>query len=450
MWKEGGRPGAPRGGLPAILGLLAVSLASACGGSSGEGAPRGPFAETARLAASDAAAGDRFGVSVAIGGGVVAVGADKRAVDDDILQGAVYVFTRPTGSSAATEVALLTASDRPADDGFGWAVGVSGDTIAVAAPFADSGAAGTEGAAYVFVRPRGGWTTMTETAKLTASDGETDDDLGSAIAISGDVVVVGAPVDDAGVGVPQQGSAYVFVRPLGGWSSVTETARLTASDGSAFDGFGTSVAIDRDSIVIGAPGHRVGSNEEQGAVYLFRRPPGGWATMTETAKLTASDGSASDRFGRSVGISGSTVAVGAYLDGLGEDEVASGSGYVFLVMDDGRPTSTEVAKLAASGEPEHASLGWSIAVGNETVVVGALLADVGDAVDQGAAFVFVRPRGGWVAMTETAKLTATEGGPDAQSGFSVGIDGAAIAVGVPGAIGPRGMQGAAYLFESGS
>ena len=93
----------------------------------------------------------------------------------------------------------------------------------------------------------------------------------------------------------------------------TQAAKLTASDGAAYDNFGISVAVDGDTVVVGAPGDD-GAGADSGSVYVFVKPTGGWATSTETAKLTASDGAALDYFGYSVAVDGDTVLVGAYQD----------------------------------------------------------------------------------------------------------------------------------------
>ncbi len=130
-----------------------------------------------------------------------------------------------------------------------------------------------------------------EQGKLTASDGAERDVFGSAVAVSGDTIVVGAVGDDA-----EQGSAYVFVKPAIGWANMTEAAKLTASDGAALDWFGYSVAVDGDTIVVGAPGGPTGPSTIPGSAYIFIKPPGGWVDMTQTAKLTASDGAIDDRF----------------------------------------------------------------------------------------------------------------------------------------------------------
>ena len=121
--------------------------------------------------------------------------------------------------------------------------------------------------------------------------------------------MVGADGDDVGANA-SQGSAYVFVKPGGGWVSAHETAKLTASDGAADDRFGTSAAVSGDTVVVGAPFHS-GAAASQGSGYVFVKPGGGWVSATETANLTASDGAADDRLGQSAAVSGDIAVVGA-------------------------------------------------------------------------------------------------------------------------------------------
>ena len=147
------------------------------------------------------------------------------------------------------------------------------------------------GSAYVFTRPAAGWATATETAKLTASDGQAYDHFGGSAGVDRDTIVVGAPRDDTGRFAT--GSAYVFTKPAAGWARARETAKLTPSDGWKEDRFGFSVGVDRHTIVVGASqDNDNGSNS--GSAYVFTKPATGWATATETAKLTASDGAAED------------------------------------------------------------------------------------------------------------------------------------------------------------
>jgi hypothetical protein len=157
--------------------------------------------------------------------------------------------------------------------------------------------------------------------KLIASDGEAYDWFGYSVAISGDYVVVSAPYDDdAGSG---SGSAYIFKRDGTAW---TEQAKITASDGAKYDAFGYSVAISGDYAVVGAHWDD-DAGSASGSAYIFKRDGTAW---TEQAKITASDGAASDYFGVSVAISGGYAVVGA--DGGDDAGTASGSAYIYNIQ----------------------------------------------------------------------------------------------------------------------
>ena len=164
-----------------------------------------------------------------------------------------------------------------------------------------------------------------QAAKLTASHGAATDEFGHSVAVDGDTVVVGAHQDNG----PNSGSAYLFTKPkTDGWTSATQTAKLTASDGAGFDVFGYSVAVEGDIVVVGAyldDDTWFGS----GSAYLFTKPDEAWVDAAETAKLTASDGATYDRFGYSVAVDGDTVVVGASWDDGNESN--SGSAYAFTI-----------------------------------------------------------------------------------------------------------------------
>ena len=165
---------------------------------------------------------------------------------------------------------------------------------------------------------------MTPSAELTASDGAAGDQFGSSVAISGNTLVVGSPYATVCSNY-QPGAAYVFTESASGW---TQSAKLTASDGAAYDGFGSSVAISGNTLVVGASVATVGGVSDRGAAYVFAEPGSGWASMTESAKLTASDGAAGDQFGSSVAISGNTLVVGSPLARVCNSE--QGAAYLFL------------------------------------------------------------------------------------------------------------------------
>ena len=365
------------------------------------------WSEQWKLAASDAASGDRFGTSVAISGDTVVVGAYYAEVDGNAYEGAAYVYTR-SGISWSQQ-GKLTATDGAASDGFGFSVAISGDTVVVGSWYDDVGTF-DEGSAYVFTRSGTSWTGQ---QKLIASDGAAGDNFGASIAISGDTVVVGAWNDDIGTN-NDQGSAYVYTRSGATW---TEQAKLTASDGAADDIFGHRVSVSGDIAVVGAPYGNVGSNSNQGSAYVFTRSGTAW---TEQTKLTSSAGAASDQFGVSVAVSGDSVLVGSNADDVGSN-TNQGSATVFQ-------TRTSISKKTATDLAEGDMLGQSVALSGDTAVVGASGDDIGANIDQGSAYVFVREEGRWKVKT---KLTAADGAAGDNFGWSVSIDGSTIVVGAP-------------------
>ncbi len=423
-----------------------------------------PIVQQAKLIASDGAASDNLGyaVDVSADGTTIVAGAPDASVSGNPHQGAAYLFSEPTGGwSSSTEMAKLTASDGAVDDNLGFSVAISSDgsNVVVGAPNATAGGNTSQGAAYVFTKPSGGWSSTTETAKLTASDGGAGDALGISVAMSSDGSTVAAGAYHAAVGANQYvGAAYVFTKPSGGWSSESEAAKLSASDGAGGDGLGFSVALSSDgsTVVAGAPDATVNSNSQQGAAYVFVKPGGGWSSSTQTAKLTASDGAASDTFGYSVAASsnGSTIAVGAPNATIGGN-ASQGAAYVFVKPGGGWSSSTETAKLTASDGAAGDHLGYSVTVASDgsEVVAGAPYAEVGPDAYQGAVYVFDVPSGGWSSTTETTKLTASDGNAYDSLGWSVSMssDGSTIVAGATNAkYHNNAEQGTAYVFGAGA
>jgi hypothetical protein len=392
-----------------------------------------PFVKKATLSAAGGATGDSAGVSVGISGDTIVVGADK-VVTGPGATGSAYVFVKPAGGWAtSTAPAKLTASDKAADDAFGSSVAISGSTIVVAAVTDDIGPAADRGSAYVFTKPAGGWATGTQTAKLTASDGAAGDKFGSSVAVDGDTVVVGAYYDATG-STTAHGSGYVFVKPAGAWVNTTQTAKLTASDEATNWQVGRSAGISGNTIALGAHGATVGSTIHAGALYVYVKPVGGWANATEVARLTSATPLENAFNGWSIGISGDTV-VG------GEINIASVAStvHVYVKPSGGWVDATETAKLSASDGHASDYVGISVAISGATIVAGSSIG--------AAAYVFVKPAGGWVDANETQKLTVT---PAADGfGASVGIVGDAIVVGAPGAdiATATSNEGGAFVFE---
>lgn len=389
---------------------------------------------TATLTASEAhpewdlGFSEEFGRSVAISGDTIVVGAPKTVnVIPGFNQGSVYVFTKPVGGwTDATETAELISPAPDNRDLFGSDVAVSGDTIVVK---------GGRASAYVFTKPVGGWATSNVAAKLTASDAVPGDFFGESVAVSGDTIVVGAPYADNGVTGSDQGAGYVFTKPVGGWVDAIENAKVAASTPSNEDRFGWAVAVSGDTVVVGAPGPETGSNTGEGAGYAFTKPAGGWATTSSAAKLTAPDAFYGDHFGSSVAVSGNMIVVGAPfadIDGFGYPSL-QGAGYAFTKPAD-RPwaTTNDAAKLTASDAAHSDLFGVSVAVADETIVVGAHYADNGGRW-RGSAYVFgLVPGPVPLTFTSGAFPEATVGG--APVGLTVTVTNTGTAAATPSAI----------------
>jgi len=280
--------------------------------------------------ASDAAAGDYFGTSVALGGDAALVGA-RNTDDAGSDSGAAYVFVR--NATSWTQTQKLVASDAAGADYFGVSVALSRGAALVGAYGSDA-AANASGSAYVFVRNATSWT---EEKKLVASDGAPGAHFGVGVALSGDAALVGAYWDDAAANA--SGSAYVFVRNAAGW---TEEQKLVASDGAPGAWFGHSVALNGDAALVGAfRDDEAGS--ASGAAYIFARNATNWV---EEHKLLASNGAPGDFFGHGVALNGSAALVGSYNSyGAG---TASGSAYMFTQrLVDGESCSGDEACASA-------------------------------------------------------------------------------------------------------
>jgi FG-GAP repeat len=280
---------------------------------------------------------------------------------------------------------------------FGVAVAASGDTVVVASY--------TKGVG-VYVRPAGGWQNVTApTAVLTASD--TSDGMG-AVAIDGDLIVA-APM--------YTNEAYVFVKPPTGWVNATESARL-ATTGELYWSY--SIAIAGDTIAVGFPAARFGMNTQQGAVGIYVKPERGWANMTPTAVLTASDGAVGDKLGSTVAVTNGTVAAGAPIATV-KSLPQAGALYVFDKPTEGWQSMTQTAKLTANTPVQGDELGLCLGMQGNLIAAGAQ--------DTQYVAIYQKPSEGWSNMTSTAQLNSP---PNAYSfGTSVAIISNVVAVGAP-------------------
>ena len=309
------------------------------------------WTKEASLTASDSTLGNAFGYSVAINGDSVIIGAP--GVNE--WTGAAYIFTR-TGTSW-TQQAKLIASDGLIGDDFGFSVSLNGDYALIGASYAGTG---WSGSAYVFKRTGTSWA---QEAKLSASDGEAEDQFGWSVSISGDTAVVGSVYDDA-----RTGSAYVYTRSGTTWA---DEKKLTASDAALQDAFGVSVSIDGDTIVVGAGW----KDTFIGAAYIYTRSGTTW---TQEAKINASDGANGNEFGMAVSISGDKVVVGARFVNMW-----TGAAYIYSRTG---TTWTEEARINASDGVYFDQFGWSVAIDDNYVIAGA----PGETTT-GAAYIFWKP-----------------------------------------------------------
>jgi hypothetical protein len=258
--------------------------------------------------------------------------------------------------------------------------------------------------------------------------------LGNSVAISGDTAVAGAPGDDIGSNL-DQGSAYVFVRSGTTW---VLQQKLTAADGAASDQFGWSVAVSGSTIVVGSPGDDINANADQGSAYVFVRSGTTWALQR---KLMQADGAAVDNFGWGVALNGNTAVVSAFRDDEGVQQ-DNGSAYVFVRSG---TTWTQQAKLLAEDRSSASQFGYSVGVSGDFVIVGARFEGVGLlSSDRGAAYIFARSGTVW---KQQSKLVAADRGPGDHFGYSVAIDGDTAVVGSRfDDVGLNIDQGSAYVF----
>jgi FG-GAP repeat protein len=304
-----------------------------------------------------------FGNSVSLDGDIAAVGAPGEGLFTS--SGSVHVFRRSAGFWQAEGV--LLASDAAQADVFGSAVAVSGDAIAVGAPMFVPGT--KTGAAYVFRWNGFQWL---QEMKLVPPDTTAAIQFGSAVALRGDVMVIGAPSDPSmGNG---SGSAYVFRRVAGVW---IEEAKLLPAGLAVADEFGTSVDLDGDAAIVGSPGSIYphvfpGLKGRAGSAHVFRDGGGSWI---EEARLEPPDGEALDRFGSAVSLSGDRALVGADLQSAGG--LGSGAAYVFRLA---RGAWRWTAKLVAAESSSGSRVGSAVSLAGTTAFVGAYADAAGGSV----------------------------------------------------------------------
>jgi hypothetical protein len=388
-----------------------------------------PFVQVANLNEPPGYTGDAFGYSTALSGTTIVVGAPGHKVGANASQGAVFVFTRPaTGWANTTQSAMLTASDGAANDELGFTVATNGTTVVSGAPGHSVNGDADQGAVYVWVAHSGAWS-QTQSSELVAPDGDAGNGyLPVAISPDGDTVVFGAggQMVDGNV---EQGEAYVATQPVAGWGSATPAvAELTAGGGGADDLFGLEVAASNDTVAV--EGGQNGEGSEQGAIYVYTKTGGVWSSGTQQAELTAGGDPTLGVGSNSLVISsdGSTIAAGSPQATIG-DNAEEGEIFVF-----DRPGSTwanaaaQSATLIDSSGELGDNLGFAVGISGNTIVAGGPDREVGG-LSVGVLAVFNMPAAGWhgtVSQAQELTGSTTVGGG---LGYSLGFDGTTIAAG---------------------
>jgi LPXTG-site transpeptidase (sortase) family protein len=372
--------------------------------------------------------GAKFGKDVAFSRGTLVVSSRNDSVTTSTgklyLVGAVYVYAQESGNWI--QQARLTPKYPQAVEQFGTSVAIDHDTIVVGASGKDLDDDKDVGVVYVFTKKGDKWI---QQALIEPEDGKEDDYFGTAVALSGDRLVVGAEGKDIG-SKTNAGKVYTFYRYGNQWiEKQSFTAPTPVIDGS----FGFELAIEGARLVVGAP-----SENEIGAAYIFYRNGSTW---TEEFKIDPIDDKSGDRFGTSVAIDGGTVVVGApYADpNLGNGPVINGgAAYVFTQKATGWEQS---AKIIQEDGRYFDHFGQSVSVDEKSIVVGAPGYDYFGRSGSGAAYLFKRMNRKWVVQTRIVPSISDQ---NSQYGDSVLLDRDMIVVGKPG---PFTQAGTIYLYD---
>ncbi len=310
----------------------------------------------------------------------------------------------------------LIDSDPGLFEAYGLSAGGDGDTLAIGAPGGFPNAL-----VDVYVRTGPTWSLQVQ---LVSPDGDDGDFFGDAVAVDGDRMVIGAPDR-----LSASGAAHVFVRSGASW---TLEATVRASDPAGNARFGDAVAIDGDTIAIGA----IGYNQSRGAVYVFVRSGSSWA---QQQRLTLGNGSANDRLGLAVALDGDALIAGA----PGRDGLAADQGAAYLWRRSGGSWALESTLLRTSPAIGD-RLGSAVDVAADVAAAGAPFAEGSGAVDAGVVMTWLRTPGGWQAQTELESLDTSEG---AQFGSALVLEGARMLIGAPSDdVDGDNLRGSAELY----
>jgi len=377
----------------------------------------GDWLQVAVLDAGNEHRDERFGAAAAASGSTVLIGADAAATDHPSVNGVAYMF-EAAGGSWQEQARLLPSA--PGGDNFGAAVALDQDTAVVGASRGIGDA--VAGAAYVFTRGNGSWP---QQARLTGDVTDQPVAFGTTVAVRGDLLAVG---ETGFTQIHIQGRVHLFTRSGTTWSPLVV---LQAADGAVDDGFGSSLALSGNTLVIGAPYADIGIETGGGAVYVFDDSGGAWA---QHAKITAPVPAKLAGFGRSVAFEGDAIVVGA----VGANR---GAAYVYSWL--GGAATLRSSLIPANPDAVSRSYGSAVAISQagDRIVVGQR--DSAGPNANGRAFVFAISGSDWLPNVE---LSGEE--PPPQPGFGGDWFGSAVTMaGETAVIGAPadGRGGAAYF-----
>jgi hypothetical protein len=380
----------------------------------------------------DMAQDDVFGNSVAIDGDWAIVG---KPGDSEIqpVSGAAYLFNRV--GSTWVQVQKLKASTPESGAYFGVCVAISGDVIVVGAIHdTGPGLPFDEGAAYVFERGQSGWA---QSAKLVASDAVQNMEFGSAVAVDGARALIGVP--DVGPAGSLSGSAYVFDRVGTVW---TQMGKLVPSDSEVGAAFGWSVSVSGDRLAVGALGKDGVAGNSQGAAYMFENQLSGWV---QTQELFAPDGvSGGGSFGESVRMSGDRMLIGA----AKRAQAINNPGVVYAYTHDNTGW-VQTQEFWPDDVHHDLGFGYALSISGSVSLIGAGGDNDAAGMDSGSAYVYVLQGSNWI---QSGKLMARNASLGDIFGASLALSGSVALVGAPDVdeACPSLItcnSGAAYVFE---
>jgi FG-GAP repeat len=396
-----------------------------------------------KLLPADGAAGDHFGISSVTDGELLVIGSyldDHGGLTD---AGAAYLFGRSQGGvNGWGQVKKLVVSDPISGHSFGYGMSLNSDTLGIGAAY-DADSYTGQSAVYIFYRNQGGADNWGQKKKVHCSDPELGDRFGVSIDVDGDLMAVGAHSPNSTPTSP--GKAYLFSRNQGGADQWGQIKKLSATGLSNGDAFGVSVALDGDTLAVGAQLHDP-SESVLGAVYVFQQNAGGSGNWGQVKKITADDSSfEGGLFGHAVELSGDYLFVGARADANDEN---SGVVYVFKRDLGGENNWGKLKKILAPDAAPHDDFGIAMDYSGGMLVVGAPLADTGGVNNAGVAYYFGQHEGGTENWGFLRKVVSCDKAASDSFGASVAIAADTIAIGAYNNDDAGNNSGSAYVIDS--